>query len=168
MYVYKCTLYIVPHHMEHCFHFCSTLHNMHCRSKHSMHFTSLQHSLHYRSMYMYIPNILATFLTFLTLQSEVFHALLLHSLQCILSPSYLSLHFSLTHTHTHTHTHPSQSTSSLYFLLGGNPKVRISVQTMFSLAHHHGNMLREGWKKLLDCLLTLFTAKLLPECMVEV
>ena len=39
---------------------------------------------------------------------------------------------------------------------------------MFSLAHHHGNMLREGWKNLLDCLLTLFSAKLLPECMVEV
>ena len=62
----------------------------------------------------------------------------------------------------------SQSTSSLYFLLGGNPKVKISIQTMFSLAHHHGNMLREGWKNLLDCLLTLFSAKLLPECMVEV
>ena len=61
-----------------------------------------------------------------------------------------------------------QSTSSLYFLLGGNPKVKISIQTMFSLAHHHGNMLREGWKNLLDCLLTLFSAKLLPECMVEV
>ena len=46
--------------------------------------------------------------------------------------------------------------------------MKISVQTMFSLTHHHGNMLREGWKNLLDCLLTLFLAKLLPECMVEV
>jgi brefeldin A-resistance guanine nucleotide exchange factor 1 len=39
---------------------------------------------------------------------------------------------------------------------------------MFSLAHSYGNILREGWKDLLDCLLALFKARLLPEAMVEV
>ena len=68
-------------------------------------------------------------------------------------------------THTHTHT---QSPTSLYYLLGVNPKVRLSVQTMFSLAHHYGNILREGWKNLLDCLLTLFKTKVLPEVLIEV
>ena len=61
-----------------------------------------------------------------------------------------------------------QSSSSLYFLLGVNPKVRQSIHTMFSLAHSYGNILREGWKDLLDCLLALFKAGLLPQHMVEV
>ena len=39
---------------------------------------------------------------------------------------------------------------------------------MFSLAHQYGDILREGWKNLLDCLLALFKAKLLPDCLVEV
>ena len=39
---------------------------------------------------------------------------------------------------------------------------------MFSLAHRHGDILREGWKNILDCLLTLFKAKLLPEELVQV
>ena len=30
------------------------------------------------------------------------------------------------------------------YQLGANPKVRQSVQTMFSLAHSYGNILREG------------------------
>ena len=63
---------------------------------------------------------------------------------------------------------PLQSSSSLYYPLGVNPKVKQSVQTMFSLAHDYGNILREGWKDLLDCLLALFKAKLLPQQMVEV
>ena len=49
-----------------------------------------------------------------------------------------------------------------------NPKVRQSVHTMFSLAHSYGNILREGWKDLLDCLLALFKARLLPQRMVKV
>ena len=39
---------------------------------------------------------------------------------------------------------------------------------MFALSHRHGDILREGWKNILDCLLTLFKAKLLPESLVEV
>lgn len=39
---------------------------------------------------------------------------------------------------------------------------------MFSLAHQHGDILREGWKNILDCLVTLFKAKLLPDDFVQV
>ncbi len=62
----------------------------------------------------------------------------------------------------------AQTASSLYYALGVNPKVRQSVQAMFSLAQQYGDILREGWKNLLDCLLALFKAKLLPDTMVEV
>ena len=52
--------------------------------------------------------------------------------------------------------------------LSGSIQVRQSVQAMFSLAQQYGDILREGWKNLLDCLLALFKAKLLPDTMVEV
>lgn len=39
---------------------------------------------------------------------------------------------------------------------------------MLLLAHRHGNLLREGWKNILDCLLCLYRARLLPESMVTV
>jgi brefeldin A-resistance guanine nucleotide exchange factor 1 len=46
---------------------------------------------------------------------------------------------------------------------GSNPKAQLAATTLFTLAHRHGDILREGWKNLLDCLLHLFKAKLLPE-----
>eukprot|EP00731_Ephydatia_muelleri_P005747 Em0002g1923a len=58
--------------------------------------------------------------------------------------------------------------SSMAFTIGINHKVRLSILTLFSLAHRHGNILREGWKNMLDCLIVLYKAKLLPESMVEV
>ena len=63
---------------------------------------------------------------------------------------------------------PPQTPSSVFLMLGTNPKVRQSLHTMFALSHRHGDILREGWKNILDCLLTLFKAKLLPESLVEV
>ena len=39
---------------------------------------------------------------------------------------------------------------------------------MFNLAHRHGDILREGWRNVLDCLLQLYSAKLLPKALVEV
>jgi len=56
----------------------------------------------------------------------------------------------------------------MFLSIGLNQKVRHSIQTVFTLAHRHANILREGWKNLLDCLLALFKAKLLPEGLVEV
>ena len=52
--------------------------------------------------------------------------------------------------------------------LGTSSKVRMCLYTMFSLAHQHGDILREGWKNILDCLVTLFKAKLLPDELVQV
>lgn len=39
---------------------------------------------------------------------------------------------------------------------------------MFNLAHKHGDMLREGWKNILDCMMTLYRARLLPDTFTEV
>lgn len=39
---------------------------------------------------------------------------------------------------------------------------------MFDLAHRHGNILREGWKNIMDSMLQLFRSELLPKAMVEV
>ena len=61
-----------------------------------------------------------------------------------------------------------QSPSAVFMTLGTNSKVRQSLHTTFSLAHRHGDILREGWKNILDCLLTLFKAKLLPDALVQV
>ena len=63
---------------------------------------------------------------------------------------------------------PPQPPSAMFLSIGLNQKVRNSIQTVFTLAHRHSNILREGWKNLLDCLLALFKAKLLPEGLVEV
>ncbi|XP_052766160.1 Golgi-specific brefeldin A-resistance guanine nucleotide exchange factor 1-like isoform X2 [Mya arenaria] len=51
---------------------------------------------------------------------------------------------------------------------GINMKAQLSARTVFTLAHRHGDILREGWKNILDCMLQLYRAKLLPKCMVEV
>ncbi|XP_072165610.1 Golgi-specific brefeldin A-resistance guanine nucleotide exchange factor 1-like [Diadema setosum] len=50
---------------------------------------------------------------------------------------------------------------------GSNGKAQVAAKTVFSLAHRHGDILAEGWKNLLDCMLQLFRAKLLPAEMVE-
>ena len=52
--------------------------------------------------------------------------------------------------------------------LGTSSKVRQCLLTVFSLAHQHGNILREGWKNILDALVSLFRAKLLPDELVQV
>ncbi|XP_062518371.1 Golgi-specific brefeldin A-resistance guanine nucleotide exchange factor 1-like isoform X2 [Corticium candelabrum] len=46
---------------------------------------------------------------------------------------------------------------------GSNSKAQLAATTLFTLAHRHGDILREGWKNLLDCLLHVFKAKLLPD-----
>ena len=51
---------------------------------------------------------------------------------------------------------------------GKNLKAQQSARTLFALAHRHGDILREGWKNIMDCMLQLFKAKMLPKCLVEV
>lgn len=53
-------------------------------------------------------------------------------------------------------------------VFGSNSKAQTAAKTVFDLAHWHGNILREGWKNIVDSLLQLFRAELLPKAMVEV
>ncbi|KAJ6661793.1 hypothetical protein lerEdw1_013315, partial [Lerista edwardsae] len=62
----------------------------------------------------------------------------------------------------------SESIENLPTVFGGNPKAHIAAKTVFHLAHHHGDILREGWKNIMEAMLQLFRAELLPKTMVEV
>ena len=58
-----------------------------------------------------------------------------------------------------------QTPTSVVMTLGTSSKVRLCLLTVFSLAHQHGNILRNSWKNILDA---LFKAKLLPDELVQV
>ncbi|XP_040905409.1 Golgi-specific brefeldin A-resistance guanine nucleotide exchange factor 1 isoform X2 [Toxotes jaculatrix] len=62
----------------------------------------------------------------------------------------------------------SESVENLPTVFGSNGKAQTAAKTVFDLAHRHGNILREGWKNIMDSMLQLFRAKLLPKAMVEV
>ena len=47
-------------------------------------------------------------------------------------------------------------------------KAQLAAKTVFGLAHRHGDILREGWKNILDCMLQLYRAKLVPEVLIKV
>ena len=53
-------------------------------------------------------------------------------------------------------------------MFGSNHKAKLAARTVFGLAHRHGDILREGWKNILDCMVQLYRARLLPEVLVEV
>lgn len=61
-----------------------------------------------------------------------------------------------------------QSVENLPTVFGSNNKAQTAAKTMFDLAHRHGNILREGWKNIMESMLQLFRAQLLPKAMVEV
>eukprot|EP00116_Pleurobrachia_bachei_P008428 sb/3468690/ len=50
---------------------------------------------------------------------------------------------------------------------GANTKSRLTARTMFALAHTHGDILREGWKNILECILQLYKANLMPSSMYQ-
>ncbi|XP_034407334.1 Golgi-specific brefeldin A-resistance guanine nucleotide exchange factor 1 isoform X2 [Cyclopterus lumpus] len=62
----------------------------------------------------------------------------------------------------------SESVENLPTVFGSNNKAQTAAKTVFDLAHRHGNILREGWKNIMDAMLQLFRAELLPKAMVEV
>uniref|UniRef100_A0A3P8UJW0 Golgi-specific brefeldin A-resistance guanine nucleotide exchange factor 1 n=1 Tax=Cynoglossus semilaevis TaxID=244447 RepID=A0A3P8UJW0_CYNSE len=62
----------------------------------------------------------------------------------------------------------SESVENLPTVFGGNAKAQTAAKTVFDLAHRHGNILREGWKNIMESMLQLFRAELLPKAMVEV
>lgn len=62
----------------------------------------------------------------------------------------------------------TQSPENLPVMFGSNSKAQLAARTVFGLAHRHGDILREGWKNILDCMLQLYRAKLLPKGLIEV
>ena len=56
---------------------------------------------------------------------------------------------------------------SIYVSAGSNPKAKLATRCLFSLAHKHGDILREGWKNVLEILLQLFRCELLPKSLME-
>nr|XP_015202262.1 PREDICTED: Golgi-specific brefeldin A-resistance guanine nucleotide exchange factor 1 isoform X1 [Lepisosteus oculatus] len=62
----------------------------------------------------------------------------------------------------------SESVENLPTVFGSNAKAQVAAKTVFNLAHRHGDILREGWKNIMDSMLQLFRAELLPKVMVEV
>lgn len=61
----------------------------------------------------------------------------------------------------------AETPDNLTISFGANPKAQLAAKTVFTLAHRHGDILREGWKNVLDCLLQLYRCKLLPKALVE-
>ncbi|CAF3574167.1 unnamed protein product [Rotaria sordida] len=51
---------------------------------------------------------------------------------------------------------------------GLNRKARLAATVVFNIAHVHGDILRDGWKNILECIIHLYKAKLLPSALVEV
>ncbi len=51
---------------------------------------------------------------------------------------------------------------------GLNRKARLAATVVFNIARVHGDILRDGWKNILECIINLYKAKLLPSTLVEV
>ncbi|XP_054719595.1 Golgi-specific brefeldin A-resistance guanine nucleotide exchange factor 1-like [Uloborus diversus] len=66
-----------------------------------------------------------------------------------------------------TLTNSSETPKTLPLSFGSNTKAQMATKAMFRLAHHHGDILREGWKNILDCVLQLYKASLLPKELTE-
>lgn len=49
-----------------------------------------------------------------------------------------------------------------------NNKAQEACKTVFQLVHDHGDILRDGWKNIFDCIIQLYKAKLLPKVLIEV
>ena len=61
-----------------------------------------------------------------------------------------------------------QSAEYLPIQFGNSGKAQMAAKTVFALAHRHGDILREGWKNILDCMLQLYRAKMLPDILISV
>ncbi|XP_069741695.1 Golgi-specific brefeldin A-resistance guanine nucleotide exchange factor 1 isoform X1 [Narcine bancroftii] len=61
----------------------------------------------------------------------------------------------------------SESVENLPTVFGSNAKAQLAAKTVFNLSHRHGDILREGWKNIMDAMLQLFRSELLPKGMVE-
>ncbi|CAG0893774.1 unnamed protein product [Cyprideis torosa] len=50
---------------------------------------------------------------------------------------------------------------------GMNYKAQLAAKTLFSLAHRHMDILREGWKNIFEIVAVLYKGKMLPKCLIE-
>ena len=62
----------------------------------------------------------------------------------------------------------SKSIDQISVNFGMNNKAQLACKTVFQLTHNHGDILRDGWKNILDCIIQLYKAKLLPKVLIEV
>jgi hypothetical protein len=62
----------------------------------------------------------------------------------------------------------AQSVDNIPIMFGNNAKAQLAARTVFGLAHRHSDILHDGWKNILDCMLQLYRAKLLAEVLVTV
>uniref|UniRef100_A0A2R5LB52 Putative pattern-formation protein/guanine nucleotide exchange factor n=1 Tax=Ornithodoros turicata TaxID=34597 RepID=A0A2R5LB52_9ACAR len=60
----------------------------------------------------------------------------------------------------------TEAPESIPAALGNSQKAQLAAKTVFTMAHRHGDILRDGWKNLIDCMLRLYLARLLPEPLV--
>lgn len=61
----------------------------------------------------------------------------------------------------------AQTQNNLVIKFGLSKKSQLAMKTVFSLVHHHGDNIREGWTNVFDLILTLYKNGLLPKCYVE-
>uniref|UniRef100_A0A146LBA7 Golgi-specific brefeldin A-resistance guanine nucleotide exchange factor 1 n=1 Tax=Lygus hesperus TaxID=30085 RepID=A0A146LBA7_LYGHE len=61
----------------------------------------------------------------------------------------------------------SDSPESLSIAFGENHKAKLAAKTVFNLAHRHGDIIRDSWRNILECVLQLYRCKLLPKKLVE-
>lgn len=61
----------------------------------------------------------------------------------------------------------SKNIYNLAIQFGGSIKSQIALKTVFNLVHQHGDILREGWKNILDLILALYSYKMLPKSLME-
>ena len=52
-------------------------------------------------------------------------------------------------------------------IYGKNEKALLATRMVFSLVQKHGDILRDGWKNITECLLQLFKCQLLPKSLME-
>jgi len=61
----------------------------------------------------------------------------------------------------------SETADNFKIMYGANNKALLATRAVFSLTHKYGDILREGWRNLTECLLQLFKCQLLPKSMME-
>uniref|UniRef100_A0A5K3FVB2 SEC7 domain-containing protein n=1 Tax=Mesocestoides corti TaxID=53468 RepID=A0A5K3FVB2_MESCO len=62
---------------------------------------------------------------------------------------------------------PPETPETLAVAFGRNRKAQLAARLVFALVSAHADIMRDGWRSLLDCLVQLFHAGLLPTALVE-